>query len=293
MGLATAPVVRPKIVIMNRSIQISKYIEAPPQSSFVSTLIVLFVVAIFSIVLAVPGAIEKWTVAVLAGLLLLAIILRADYGIHIALFVFLFLLLVDLVPLFEIWPLSILVPLALYGIVVRIIPQLRHYVGWMHMGSINSKVIKLVIATVCASVLALIGWVILVNPDMEHHLAFISELPYWAYPFVGVGFAIFNASMEEIIFRGIFMEALDSALGSDYRSVCVQAIPFAALHYLAGFPNGALGFIMVLIYGILLGAIRRKSRGMLAPLVAHVMADITIFAILAFIILQHKVETIA
>ena len=52
------------------------------------------------------------------------------------------------------------------------------------------------------------------------------------------------------------MEALDSTLGAGYWSVCIQSIPFAAFHYLAGFPNGILGFSMVIIYAIMLGAIR-------------------------------------
>ena len=270
--------------IMNRGIQISKFIEAPHQSSFVGTTIVLSVVAVLSIVWAIPGATGKWTLAGLAGLLSLAIIRRAIYAVHAALIVLLLLLLVALVPLFQIWPLSILAPLVMYGAVVSIAPQLRHSVGWIHRGNINSVVIKLIIATVFVSAIALVGWVILAKPDIEHHLALMPELPFWAYPFAGIGFAIFNAAMEEAIFRGIVVEALDSALGAGYWSVAIQAIPFAALHYLAGFPNGVLGFIMVLVYGVMLGAIRRLSEGMLAPLVAHVATDITIFAILAFII---------
>jgi membrane protease YdiL (CAAX protease family) len=99
--------------------------------------------------------------------------------------------------------------------------------------------------------------------------------------------------MEEAIFRGIMMEALDSALGAGYCSIGIQAIPFAALHYIAGFPNGVLGFIMVLIYGVMLGAIRRLSKGILAPLVAHIAADSTIFSILVFILFQYKYESIA
>ncbi len=281
-------VVMRKNRIMNRGIQISRFTEAPPRSSFVGATIVLSVIAVLSMALAIPCAAGKWTLAVLAGLLSLAIIRRAVYAVHAALLVLLLLLLVALVPLFPIWPLSILAPLVMYGAVANIAPQLQHSVGWIHMGSINLEVIKLIIATVLVSSLALVGWVILTKPDIEHRLALVPELPYWAYPFVGIGFAIFNAAMEEAIFRGIVMEALDSALGAGYWSVGIQAIPFAALHYLAGFPNGVLGFIMVLVYGVMLGAIRRLSKGMLAPLVAHVAADITIFSILAFILFQYK-----
>lgn len=267
-------------------IQASRFIEAPPRISFLGTTIVLSVVAVFSLTLTIPSIAEKWTLTVLAGLLLLAIIRKSVYSIHIALIFLLLLLLAYLVPLFQPWPLNILAPLVAYVAVINMAPLLRHSVGWIRRGNINSDVIKLIIATIFISSIALIGWVILTKPGIEHHLVLVPELPYWTYPFIGFGFAIFNAVMEEAIFRGIVMEALDSALGAGYWSVGIQAIPFAALHYFTGFPNGILGFIMVLIYGVILGTIRRLSKGMLAPLAAHVAADITIFSILTFIIFQ-------
>lgn len=273
---------------MRHGIQNSKFIEAPPRSSSVGTVVVLLVVGVLSITPVIPGAGGKWTLAVLSGLLSLAIFRRFIYAVHVSLLALLKFSLAYFVPFFRLWPLSILVPLTIYGAIVSLTPQLRHFVGWIHRGSINSEVIKLIIATVFVSGLSLVGWVALTKPDIEHHLALVPELPFWAYPFAGIGFAIFNAAMEEAIFRGIFMEVLDSALGVGYWSVGIQAIPFAALHYLAGFPNGVLGFIMVLIYGVMLGTIRRLSKGMLAPLVTHIAADITIFSILVFILFQYK-----
>jgi hypothetical protein len=47
-----------------------------------------------------------------------------------------------------------------------------------------------------------------------------------------------------------------------------------------GFPNGWTGFAMVVVYGVLLGSICRRSGGLLAPWVAHVAADLTIFTLL-------------
>jgi len=87
--------------------------------------------------------------------------------------------------------------------------------------------------------------------------------------------------MEETIFRGIMLEALDSALGTGHFSIILQSLSFAALHYRFGFPNGFCGFWMVFVYGWMLGYIRQKSRGILAPWIVHVVADITIFIILA------------
>jgi membrane protease YdiL (CAAX protease family) len=76
------------------------------------------------------------------------------------------------------------------------------------------------------------------------------------------------------------MDALDRALGDGHASVGIQAILFGAHHYLAGFPNGASGLVLTLIYGFLLGILRRLSGGMLAPLMAHIAADLVIFIIL-------------
>jgi membrane protease YdiL (CAAX protease family) len=41
---------------------------------------------------------------------------------------------------------------------------------------------------------------------------------------------------------------------------------------------------MAMIYGVMLGAIRRRSRGILAPFVTHVVADLVIFVILVLMV---------
>lgn len=245
---------------MNRRAQTSRFIEAPARSPCLGSCIIVSVLVVLSFSLVTPGTKGASTLVPLVGLLVLAIIGRAIYGVHAALFVLLWLALVSFVPFLQQWPLTTFVPLVAYGAVVRAIPQLRRSVGWMHRGSWSAAVTRLVIATVLVSVLALAGWVVLTKPELKHYLALVPEMPLWAYPFAGIGFAFLNAAMEEAIFRGILMEALDSALGSGYWSVGIQAIPFAALHYLAGFPNGVLGFLMVAVYGVMLGALRRPVK---------------------------------
>jgi len=46
---------------------------------------------------------------------------------------------------------------------------------------------------------------------------------------------------------------------------------------LDGFSQRRAGVFMVLVYGVMLGVIRRRSSGLLAPWIAHVMADIAFF----------------
>lgn len=111
-------------------------------------------------------------------------------------------------------------------------------------------------------------------------------MPVWVFPFAGLAFALGNAAVEEIVFRGAVMQATDSAVGAGSTSVLIQGWLFGAMHYLRGFPNGLWGVIMAAVYGIMLGVVRRRSAGMLAPWLSHFFADIVIFSILAFIVLK-------
>ena len=271
---------------MEHSVFFSGSVTTPPRSSRVATAIVLSVIGVLSLAMIVPGTAGKWVLAALVVLLLLAIIRKAIYATHIALLALIWALVVGFVPHIQLWPLNPLAPLIVYGMAVVLTPQLRRSVGWLRTGHFRPDVRLLVVATVIVSSAALVIWTVFTKPDLQRHLALIPEMPLWVYPLAAIGFATINAAMEEIIFRGVMMEALDSALGETYWSVGTQAVSFAALHYLAGFPNGVLGFLMVFVYGVMLGLVRRRSKGLFAPWVAHVAADITIFATVAVISVQ-------
>ena len=104
-----------------------------------------------------------------------------------------------------------------------------------------------------------------------------------------LGFCHLQCNNGRAVFRSIVMDATDSALGDNYISVCIQAVvPFAAFPYSVGFPKGLTGILLVLVYGFMLGSVRRLSKGMLAPLMAHVAADITIFSTLVVIFSKAK-----
>jgi membrane protease YdiL (CAAX protease family) len=259
--------------------QICGTIDAPRRSSFMGAAIVLFTMTSLSLAFLLPQLGFTVKLSVIGGLIGLAILSGDGYAGHAVLLTALLLIPGALIPMFRVWPLSFLGPLVLYGGAVWAIPPLRHSIGWVRRGTIDRNVTLLIMATVLVSSLSLVGWVLWIKPDINAYLAMVPVLPLWVYPFEGLGFALVNAAMEEIVFRGIFMEAVDSALGAGYGSLCIQAVPFAALHYLAGFPNGLSGLVMTFAYGVMLGAIRRMSRGMLAPLATHMAADMTIFSI--------------
>jgi hypothetical protein len=228
-----------------------------------------------------PRTFAFWTIPFLALLTVLAISLRFIQAIHLLLFSLLWLALPLIVPVLGFWPQILLLPIVIYALVVAAIPNLRHSVLWLRAGRLTSNTIILILATIVLSSVALVSWYLLFRPNISSHLAIIPKMPLWLLPPACLGFAMVNAAMEEIVFRGIMMQALDSALGAGHLTVVIQAGVFASFHYLAGFPNGVWGFAMVFVYGFMLGMLRRRSQGIFASWIAHVLADITIFAILA------------
>lgn len=258
----------------------------PPWESMFGGALVLVAVGMMSFGFVMPNGGGVISMVVLFLILLVSALKRYMFAIHLTLFALLLFIPSRMGAFSNQWPLGIMVPLLAYGLIVIAMPGLRESIGWLKKGRMNTKVIKLVLATSIISAIALLGWVILTKPDIAHQVAMIPDIPLWFYPIAGLGFAIFNATMEETVFRGIVMDATDSALGYNFISVVVQAVPFAAFHYLVGFPKGLLGFSMVFVYGVMLGAFKRISKGMLAPLMAHVAADAAIFSILMAIYFQ-------
>ncbi|MCY7401568.1 MAG: CPBP family intramembrane metalloprotease [Nocardioides sp.] len=73
---------------------------------------------------------------------------------------------------------------------------------------------------------------------------------------------------------GGLLSALTDVLGVR-MAVVLQAVAFGALH-LHGVPSGPVGIVMAGAWGLLLGVMRVRSRGLLAPYVTHLAADATI-----------------
>jgi len=98
--------------------------------------------------------------------------------------------------------------------------------------------------------------------------------------FIELLFSIFNATWEEVIFKGILWNGVKKLSNSFIIINLFQGLLFGIMH-LHGFPSGIIGACLSGIYGLLIGFIREKSNGLLAPIVTHFFADITIFIIIA------------
>lgn len=124
----------------------------------------------------------------------------------------------------------------------------------------------------------LLGWWILLRPDLSDIRAtYVPDLPL---PLLLVGGALFvlaNASFEEIIWRGVLQSQLGALLPPAW-AVLVQALSFGLVHA-HGFPRGASGVALAGGWALLLGLLRLRSGGLLAPILAHFVADAVIVGI--------------
>jgi uncharacterized protein len=193
----------------------------------------------------------------------------------------LFLLLCYLFRLLPVPPLSFLliVPIAVYTAVVLFSPPVRRETTWLAWGAVTPRLIAGSLVVVVVSSAALVAWYRVVQPDIA---AFTRFIPQWPLPLVllgGLGFAILNGVVEEVVFRGIVWDGAAAFIPVPWVLVIVQAVFFGTAHFW-GVPSGVVGAVLATIYGIMLGVIRKRAGGILMVTVTHVFADIVIFCIL-------------
>ena len=175
-----------------------------------------------------------------------------------------------------IWPFYLLVPVLVLGIVTWRVPELHGTLGWLAWGRIDRSVLLWIVLSALTAGLALCLWFFLLNPPVHDELELIPEV---GTPLLLLGMLLFsagNAALEEVIWRGVLYQALDAALGRTWLVILLQALSFGLAHY-GGFPRGALGVAMAASYGVMMGIVRHRSGGLLAPWVSHVVADLVIF----------------
>ncbi len=259
----------------------------PPtgRSTAAGSVVILAAVAPFSLAVLLPVP-SVWTIIISFLTLVAAVICRDDNAVHLTLFTFFLALFPFVRPSLRAWPYQLLLPLLVCGIIVLAVPRLRRAIQWFRPGRIGRDIAVLIAAISAVSGVFLYLWYRTFSPDLSRHLAYFRGLPFALYLPAGIVFSVTNAALEEIIFRGMVMQSLEAAAGPGLISLAGQAWLFGAAHFEHGFPNGTWGVALAFAYGVMLGAVRRRSRGLLAPWLAHVAADAVIFAILAAIILM-------
>lgn len=179
--------------------------------------------------------------------------------------------------------LSLGLAIALYLVIIRAVPWLRGSTGWLRRGCLGWDIRLLCLGTALVAGAALVTWFIVLRPNVDDLLEkFFPNVPPWLLITAGAVFSMVNAALEEAAYRGILMYSLEAACGPGIAALLLQALAFGTAH-IRGFPRGWPGVGLATIYGLLMGVLRIRSQGLLAPWMAHAATDVTIVSILALL----------
>lgn len=216
---------------------------------------------------------------VLGVFLIFILVKRAWESLHGALLLFLMSLAWILIPV-QYAALQLFILFSVTTVLLWPFHVTRSAFSWVKIGRIDRVTWVLLYLTGVLSTGALILWAFWTK-DLGAGLRMaqgFSHYPTWLVFAFGIPlFALFNAFAEEIVYRGVLQEALLRVFSSPV-AILLQASAFAAAHVASGFPNGVVGYVMTLVYGTMLGYVRVRTGGMLAPYLAHVLADLVIGA---------------
>lgn len=173
----------------------------------------------------------------------------------------------------------------IYVAIILKIHAFRTKVTWLNLGRLDKLTVALMFSMSLLTALSLLIWAVFIKKDLSEFQAFIPDIPLSLLMLYGLMFPLFNALFEEFMARAVLYDGFYRLFKNIGFVILWQAVVFSLWH-VQGFPGGVVGVVMVFIWSVLLGAIRYRSGGMLAPYIAHVLADLSIalivFALVIF-----------
>ena len=140
-------------------------------------------------------------------------------------------------------------------------------------------------AFAAVSGVALLAWYASARPDLADLVrSFIPDWPLWLLVPAALLFSVVNAAVEEAAYRGVVFGALEGTRITPGAALILQAAAFAALHFRAGFPRGAVGVGLTFVYGLVLGELRRRAGGLVVPFITHLLTDLVIVTIVLVLV---------
>jgi uncharacterized protein len=182
-------------------------------------------------------------------------------------------------PGFRSWPWFWVIPLASYFTLTACIPPLRRTLASPRNGKATLRTAIATVAIIALASTALLLYQWLAHPDVQSLRDSLPVQPRNGVLLAGAIFALINATCEELVFRGILFDAVESEWGRRF-AVGATAILFG-LGHLDGYPPGWIGAGLAGIFGVMLGVLRVQTGGLSLPIVAHIAVDATIYGILA------------
>ena len=182
------------------------------------------------------------------------------------------------VPLFRRWPWVWLVPLVGYFVLVACVPPLRRTLSWRRVGWLSAGSIIATLGIMTLTTLVLVTFQVTVRPNLSSCREVLPLKSLGGVVMAGAIFTVVNATLEELVFRGVLFDAIESQWGVGVTLVATTAL--FGLGHLEGYPPGPIGACLAGVFGLLLGALRHWTGGLLLPIIAHMGADATIYGIL-------------
>jgi len=175
------------------------------------------------------------------------------------------------------WPWCWIAPLAGYRLLMAVVRPLRASFRPWRIGKFSPRMTMaaLVIAVTSCGVLVIFHRI--TQPNLSRYLGLLPVNELGGVWTAAVIFPVVNALCEELVFRGVLYDALESYVGS-WTGIMGSALVFGWLHQ-QGYPPGGLGVLLASIYGIALGWLRMRVKGLGLPVLTHITADLTIFVI--------------
>lgn len=173
----------------------------------------------------------------------------------------------------ELFPANVLITIILLYIFLIVLKKIDRKRLYLTHG--NTKGTSgLIILFTALSIVSLAAWFIFQQGNPYAH--YIPDVPLPLLIPLGVGFAIINAFHEEGLFRSIFLAHFSPEIGFA-GAIVLQSIWFSFLHYQSGFPSGIIGIGLTFVFGLMMGYLVYRTRGLAVPIIIHVLADFSIF----------------
>ena len=115
------------------------------------------------------------------------------------------------------------------------------------------------------------GYLALTNPQQKPGPGFLEKNWIWIFMFV-----LSNGFMEELIFRGVFLDKLN-LLFNHHLSILMTSVCFAAPHLVVNYQENVLLFAgITFMLGLICGYAMHLTRSIIAPALIHAGADLMI-----------------
>jgi uncharacterized protein len=178
------------------------------------------------------------------------------------------------------WPWYFLLPLLAYAAIVLALPPLRRTAPRLAVGRLGGWPLAAAIALSVAASAGLVVFHALAHPDVADLAAGLPVAVFGNLLFAGIGFSITNATLEELIFRGVLWEVTASEWNAGV-ALAGTSVFFAMGHH-HGYPPGPIGTVLASIFGFAVGLLRLWTGGLGLAIAVHLCADATIFSLLCW-----------